>query len=112
MSYDPDGDSLSYELVIPLGSGGVPLILGNFYVFPDAIGGGNLTIDPVYGTICWNNPMVVGEFNFTIKISEWRNGYLVGSVLRDVQLTIKNNCTNNPPDISPINDTCIEAGIR
>ena len=110
MSYDPDGDSLSYELVIPLGSGGVPLILGNFYVFPDAIGGGNLTIDPVYGTICWNNPMVVGEFNFTIKISEWRNGYLVGSVLRDVQLTIKNNCTNNPPDIVPINDTCVEAG--
>ena len=110
MGYDPDGDSLSYELVIPLGTGGVPLILGNYYVFPDAIGGGNLTIDPVYGTICWNNPMVVGEFNLTIKISEWRNGYLVGSVLRDIQLTIKNNCSNNPPNINPVNDTCVEAG--
>ena len=46
--------------------------------------------------------MVVGEFNFTIKISEWRNGYLVGSVLRDIQLTIKNNCSNNPPNITSI----------
>ena len=110
MGYDPDGDSLSYELVIPLGTGALPLILGNFYVFPDAVGGGNLNIDPINGTVCWNNPMLVGEYNFTIKISEWRNGYLIGSVLRDVQLTIKNNCNNNPPYISPIPDTCIKAG--
>ena len=27
MGYDPDGDSLSYELVIPLGTGALPLIL-------------------------------------------------------------------------------------
>ena len=55
MGYDPDGDSLSYELVIPLELV-CPLILGNYYVFPDAIGGGNLTIDPVelyVGTIQW-----------------------------------------------------------
>jgi gliding motility-associated-like protein len=110
MGYDPDGDSLSYELEIPLGTGANPLILGNYYVFPDAIGGGSLTIDPVYGTVCWNNPMVVGEFNITIKVSEWRNGFLRGSVLRDVQLTIKNNCNNDPPSISSINDTCVEAG--
>ena len=110
MSYDPDGDSLSYELVVPLGEDALPLLLGNYYVFPDAIGGGNLTIDPVFGTVCWNNPMMVGEFNFTIKISEWRNGYKISSVIRDVQLTIKNNCSNNPPNIVPINDTCIKAG--
>ena len=54
---------------------------------------------------------MVGEFNFTILISEWRNGYKIGSVIRDIQLTINNNCINNPPDISPIEDTCIKAGI-
>ena len=32
MGYDPDGDSLSYELVIPLGTGALPLILGNFFL--------------------------------------------------------------------------------
>ena len=110
MAYDPDGDSLSYELVAPLGQDALPLLFGNYYVFPDVIGGGNLTIDPVFGTVCWNNPMMVGEFNFTILISEWRNSYKIGSVIRDVQLTIKNNCTNNPPDIIPIGDTCVKAG--
>jgi gliding motility-associated-like protein len=110
MGYDPDGDSLSYELVAPLGQDALPLLLGSYYVFPDAIGGGNFTIDPVFGTVCWNNPMMVGEFNFTILISEWRNGYKIGSVVRDIQLTISNNCSNNPPDIAPIDDTCIKAG--
>ena len=110
MSYDPDGDSLSYELVVPLGQDALPLLLGSYYVFPDAIGGGNFTIDPVFGTVCWNNPLMVGEFNFTILISEWRNGYKIGSVIRDIQLTISNNCNNNPPDIVPIDDTCVKAG--
>ena len=110
MGYDPDGDSLSYELVVPLGQDAIPLLLGSYYVFPDAIGGGNFTIDPVFGTVCWNNPLMIGEFNFTILISEWRNGYKIGSVIRDVQLTINNNCSNNPPNISPIEDTCIKAG--
>ena len=110
MSYDPDGDSLSYELVVPLGQDALPLLLGSYYVFPDAIGGGNFTIDPVFGTVCWNNPLMVGEFNFTILISEWRNGYKIGSVIRDIQLTISNNCSNNPPDIVPIDDTCVRAG--
>ena len=110
MSYDPDGDSLSYELVVPLGQDALPLLLGSYYVFPDAIGGGNFTIDPVFGTVCWNNPLMVGEFNFTILISEWRNGYKIGSVIRDIQLTISNNCSNNPPDIVPIDDTCVKAG--
>ena len=41
--------------------------------------------------------MLQGEFNFTIKIVEWRNGSIVGSVIRDLQLTVENNCPNDPP---------------
>ena len=33
MGYDPDGDSLSYELVIPLGSGALPLIFKEIFMF-------------------------------------------------------------------------------
>lgn len=110
MAYDPDGDSLSYELVPPLGVGANPLLISSYYVYPDAIGGGVLSIDPFSGTVCWNNPMLQGEFNFTIKIVEWRNGSMVGSVLRDVQLTVENNCPNDPPIINPIADTCVQAG--
>ena len=109
MAYDPDGDSLSYELVVPLGAGALPLMFGQ-YIYPDVVGGGNFSIDPVFGTVCWKNPTLVGEFNFTIKISEWRKGYRIGSVLRDIQLTIRSNCNNNPPNIIPIQDICLEAG--
>ena len=110
MAYDPDGDSLSFELVAPLGIGANSLPVPNYYVYPDVIGGGDFSIDPIFGTICWNNPLQQGEYNFTIKISEWRNSFLVGSVLRDVQLTIQNNCQNDPPVINPITDTCVIAG--
>ena len=41
-------------------------------------------------------------------MEKWLFNWL--SVLRDVQLTIKNNCNNNPPYITPISDTCIKAG--
>ena len=109
MAFDPDGDSLSFELVAPLGIGAEPLPVPNYYVFPDVIGGGDFSIDPVFGTICWNNPVQQGEYNFTIKVSEWRNSFLVGSVLRDVQLTIQNNCQNDPPEINPISDVCVIA---
>ena len=110
LAYDLDDDSLSYELVAPLGLDAVPLVMPSIYMFPDDVGGGNLTINEETGTVCWNNPMMQGEFNFTIKITEWRNGVSIGSVLRDVQLTVKANCTNDPPQILSIQDTCIVAG--
>ena len=109
LAYDPDGDSLSYELVHPLGTGAVTLP-PTLYYYPDVIGGGNFFIDPAFGTICWYNPMLQGEYNFTIKITEWRNSYVVGSVLRDVQLTVQSNCPNDPPLLSSISDTCLQAG--
>lgn len=110
LAYDLDDDSLSYELVAPLGLDAVPLVIPSIYMFPDDVGGGNMTIDPVTGTVCWNNPMMQGEFNFTIKINEWRNGVSIGYVIRDVQLTVQANCLNDPPEILPIQDTCIVAG--
>lgn len=110
MAVDPDGDSLSYELVPPLGVGAVPLIIPTLYIYPDQIGGGNFSVDALSGTVSWNNPMMQGEYNFALKILEWRNGVLVGFVVRDIQLTVQSNCLNDPPEINPISDTCILAG--
>ena len=110
LAYDLDDDSLSYELVAPLGVFAVSLSMPAIYVFPNNIGGGGFSIDPVFGTVTWNNPMIQGEFNYAIKISEWRNGNFVGSVIRDVQVTVQGNCNNDPPEISPLPDTCIVAG--
>ena len=114
---DIDGDSLSYELIPPYGDACSPLTLGLSYVYPDAAvnsgtitgGGGNMTINPVTGTLCWDSPTIQGEFNFVIKISEWRNGKFMGYVIRDIQLFVE-NCTNNAPVLDPLTDTCIMAG--
>lgn len=109
---DPDGDSLSYELVAPLGLNADPLPIPTVYLFPNQVnnGGGTMNIDPATGTMCWDSPHLIGEFNFTLKITEWRNGYKVGYVYRDVQLTVQNLCNNDPPVVDPVPPVCVIAG--
>lgn len=114
-AYDPDGDSLSYELVPCLGADGEVL---DIYVDPDQINPGdnnNISIDPVTGTLVWDSPQVQGLYNVAILITEYRinpeTGQVteVGSVMRDMQITV-NSCNNQPPVIEQLPDTCIEAG--
>lgn len=112
-AFDPDGDSLSYEPVVCLGLNCQP-IAG--YQFPNAFPtGGNNTyaIDPTTGTITWLNPGLIGEYNIAFRVHEWRrvNGIWieVGWVTRDMQVTVR-PCSNQPPVISNVQDTCVEAG--
>lgn len=107
---DPDGDSLSYELVAPLGSNCSSLGVPTSYDFPPNIGGGTGTMDNETGTYCWISPTMVGEFNITFKITEWRNGYPVGYVYRDIQVTVDGNCNNTPPELTVPDDICVTAG--
>lgn len=101
-AYDPDGDSLSYELVICMADCGTAV---TNYTIPSG-----MSIDPVTGILSWLVPTTAGEYNVAIKITEWRDGCNMGYVIRDLQITISNVCSNDPPDIEPINDTCVEAG--
>lgn len=113
-AYDPDGDSLSYELVQCLGADGEPLFA---YEDPDQIVPGpnnTISIDPVTGTVTWDSPQQVGIYNIAILITEYRrnsNGTIseVGSVLRDMQIFVL-QCDNLPPVINPVPDVCVEAG--
>lgn len=113
ISLNGNSDSLTYSLVSCLGSGGNPI---PGYSSPDVHPSGpnnNISIDSQTGTLTWNTPKISGEYNVAILIEEWRtiNGVdiKVGSVLRDLQITVSNNCANSPPEIQPINDTCITA---
>jgi gliding motility-associated-like protein len=106
-------DSLSYKLVTCLGNGGAPI---PNYTLPDkwAPGPNNvISIDPVTGTLSWDSPKIQGEYNVAILIEEWRKigGAVtkIGSVLRDLQITVDVCQANNPPQIRPINDTCVTA---
>jgi len=114
-AYDTDGDSLSYELVMSKGEDG----LGNIgvtipgYSYPSPGSGGTFFIDP-YGTLNWCEPQQNGEYNVAFYIREWRKDMdgewqMVGFVMRDMQITVK-NCTNTPPQIASLQDTCVVAG--
>ncbi|MBD3639313.1 MAG: gliding motility-associated C-terminal domain-containing protein [Crocinitomicaceae bacterium] len=108
-AYDPDGDSLSYSLVPCRGEDCLEMAIPEIYRYPDEVGGGIMTIDPVSGTLCWDAPQFQGEYNLAIRISEWRNGFYVGSVIQDMQLTVR-ACNNDPPIIEDVVDTCVFAG--
>lgn len=106
---DPDGDSLSYALVPCLGFGCNPLSTPVVYQYPDNYGG-TISINSNSGTLCWINPTRLGEYNIAILVTEWRNGIRIGTVLRDVQITVDGACNNDPPVITTITDTCVVAG--
>jgi len=119
-AYDPDGDSLSYEFVIPKRAKGIEV---NNYRDPNAKefydrGGINYStanengngpptfkINPVTGTIVWDAPGIAGEYNIAFAIREWRktNGIWInlGYVIRDMQIIVE-DCKNKRPELQEI----------
>lgn len=111
-AYDPDGDSLSYAIIPCKGEDCFDMSIPDVYQFPQDIGGGVLTVDALTGTLFWNAPTISGEYNLAVLISEFRNGIKIGHVIRDMQVTVKGLCLNNPPDIENVSDTCVQAGTN
>ncbi|MBU2020289.1 MAG: gliding motility-associated C-terminal domain-containing protein [Bacteroidetes bacterium] len=107
--YDPDNDSLAYEIIGCKGQDCKDMPIPDVFQFPQDVGGGTFSIDPQFGIISWNAPNLNGEFNFAIKVSEYRNGVKIGHVIRDMQVTVKGNCSNNPPQLAADLDTCLQA---
>ncbi len=110
-AYDPDGDSLAYELIVPFQATGseVPN-----YRFPDQIVPGadnKISLDRTTGNFEWISPQREGEYNIAILIKEYRNGILLNTIIRDMQITIE-NCSNEPPSLTIPKDFCIIAGTK
>jgi len=110
-AFDPDGDSLSYEMIIPLEDVGseVPN-----YLFPNQINPGpdnQLTLDERTGDIIWDAPQRPGEYNIAFKIHEYRQGVLINSIIRDMQIFVE-MCDNQPPEIDVAEEICVVAGER
>lgn len=109
-AYDPDGDSLSFELV-PCKSGAGAIVPG--WQSPDeAVLPGidnKITINPRTGEVIWATPKAAFTYNIAILVREYRGGVQIGTVLRDMQIIIKQE-NNHPPRIMPIRDTCVVAG--
>ncbi len=103
-AYDPDGDSLSYRLVVCKGAGGYDI---PGYTYP--MTSDTFYINSITGDIVWETPVLQGEYNVAFVVDEWRYGYRIGSVRRDMQINIV-ACDHEPPEIYTIEDTCILAG--
>ena len=104
-AFDIDGDSLVYSLVTPLGYdfgtgnvSNVQFLPGYSVANPIS---GTTTFDPSSGNLCMTaNTTDIGIV--AMKISEYRNGVFVGSVIRDIQIIIL-PCTTVPPVLSGFN---------
>jgi hypothetical protein len=108
-AFDPDGDSLHFELIAPLSDRNTPVPI---YQYPDEIqpGAANvLTLDPNTGELVWNTPRKKGIYNIAYLITEYRNGIKMSNMIRDMQIIVE-DINNRPPDIPPIKDTCLIIG--
>ena len=97
---DADGDSLVYSLVTPLADPGVVNYLGGFSPVNPVVG--TTTFDPLTGDLC----ILATQIDVTVlamKVSEYRNGVFIGSVIRDIQVIVLNNCSTTPPVLTGIN---------
>jgi hypothetical protein len=108
-AYDPDGDSLSYKLIVPRQA---PVTNVNGYFTPPATN--SFTLNPVTGDLIWDTPTQVGLYNVAFIIEEWRKGSdgtysRISYVVRDMQINVIYGL-NNPPVVVVPADTCIKAG--
>ena len=119
-AYDPDGDSLAYELDIPKQAFQRPV---NNYRDPNVsefsfnqesgAPGALFSIDEIFGDLVWDAPGTAGQFNVAFKIKEYRKlegeWVQIGYVVRDMQIIIENSNNKRPELILP-DDICVEAG--
>lgn len=103
-SSDADGDSLSYTLVTPRTSATANVNYLSGYSATQPLSSSPPTaFNPATGDVCVS-PTALQVSVFAVLVKEWRNGVLVGSVMRDIQIRTM-TCTNNTPSLNGINNT-------
>lgn len=109
-AYDKDGDSLSYELTVPLQDVNTPV---PNYTYPPLVnqpGGCCIDVNPITGELVWNAPHQRGEYNVAMIIISWRNGVPIDTTLRDMQIVVFDCDDNRAPVIEAPDEICVIAG--
>ena len=98
---DPDGDSLAYFLIDPLTANATPVVYNAPYTGQQPFDG-LTTFNNNSGNVCVtpNSPQVTV---MAIKVEEYRNGVLIGSVIRDIQVNVDNCPGNDIPSLTGLN---------
>lgn len=109
-AYDPDGDSIAYELITPLQDKNGITVPGYQLVSDISPGPDNSYAFDVYtGLFTWTYPQQAGEYNIAILVKSYRNGQYLGGIVRDIQIEIRNE-QNTPPKLNAPTEICVEAG--
>lgn len=103
VAIDLSGDSLTYTLVDPASSGGVPVTWVSPCSARNPMGAGLAggfaslwTFDSTTGNINFT-PTTIGDYVFAVLVNAYQNGVLVGTTRRDLQFNVINCAT--PPAI-------------
>ncbi len=107
-AFDPDGDSLVYELITPFQAFGVEVPKYESPAEPP----NTFTMDREDGTIIWafpHTPCTSGEFNLAFYVIEFRNGIPIDTLIRDMQIRVV-ECNNLAPQIQSEVEFCVIAG--
>lgn len=101
---DPDGDSLAYSLVDPLSAPNTPVtFIAPYSALQPIPSNPAMSLDPVTGDICMTPSQILVAV-MAVRVEEWRNGVLIGTIVRDIQVrTVM--CNNNLPYTTGINNT-------
>ncbi len=120
-AYDPDGDSLSYSMVVPKQNLNLEVSnyrdpnAGEFGGTSEAGGATIFELDPITGELVWDAPGTAGQYNIAFIVEEWRkiDGEFVsiGYVTRDMQIIVQDT-DNNRPELELPPDLCVEAGTN
>jgi hypothetical protein len=124
-AYDLDGDSLSFEMNVPKQATDRPVFdyadpndrkfyLNFEFAREDKMGPPTFSINPQDGTLKWDSPGAIGEYNIAFLIVSWRKDRTgqwrkMSYMTRDMQIIV-DDCDNQRPDLILPKDLCVTAG--
>ena len=118
-AFDADGDSIAYHLYTPQQgtTRGLGENLGykdpNLVTTPGTTEAGaspaTFSMNALTGDLIWDAPVTKGLYNVAFVVEEWRDGVLIGEIIRDMQIIIV-DARNDRPKLDLIPDICVEAG--
>lgn len=95
---DADGDAMTYSLVPGLVQGGGVVTYYSPFTYnqPIPVQSGTFLFNTTSGQMNFTPNMVSNNLVVT-KVTETRNGVVVGTTMREMVFVIQNNCNNNSP---------------
>lgn len=107
---EPDGDSLSYHIAIPLNSDS-SFVEGHQYISQYA---DDYYLSPYTGELQWINPNTTGKFVHAMVVREWRkvgnHDMMISESQFDIMLTVDDFIDRTNADISFSSNRCASVG--